>query len=105
MLLSWRQIVREVNAAPSLHDALALIVHRVKDALPIDACAVYLTDFANDQYVLMAAEGLNGASAGPVRVGREGLLGLVAERRELIVAPNAAAHPRCRPSTLGQART
>ena len=98
MLLSWRQIVREVNAAPSLHDALELIVHRVKHALPIDACAVYLTDFANDQYVLMAAEGLSAGSGGQVRAGREGLLGLVAERRELIVVTNAAAHPRYRPS-------
>ena len=98
MPLSWRQIVREVNAAPSLHDALALIVRLVKDSLPIDACAVYLTDFENDQYVLMASEGLNPASVGQVRVGREGLLGLVGERRELIVVTNAAAHPRYRPS-------
>src|SRR4051812_26544714 len=97
MLLSWRQIVRQVNAAPSLHDALAIIVHRVKDALPIDACAVYLTDFATHQYVLMAAEGLNAASVGQVRVGPEGLLGLVAERRELIVETNAWAHARYRP--------
>ncbi len=98
MLLSWRQIVREVNAASSLHDTLALIVHRLKDALPIDACAVYLTDFENDQYVLTASEGLNAASVVQVRVGREGLLGLVGERRELIVVANAAAHPRYRPS-------
>jgi phosphotransferase system enzyme I (PtsP) len=94
MLPSWRQIVREVNAAPSLHDALALIVHRVRDALPIEACAVYLTDFASDEYVLMASEGLDTASAGQVRIGREGLLGMVAERRELIVMTNAAGPPR-----------
>jgi phosphotransferase system, enzyme I, PtsP len=96
MLLSWRQIVREVNAAPNLHDALALIVHGVKDSLPVDACAVYLTDIENDQFVLMASDGLNATSVGQARVGREGLVGLVVERRELVVLTNAAAHPRYR---------
>jgi phosphotransferase system, enzyme I, PtsP len=96
MLLSWRQIVREVNAAPNLHDALALIVHGVKDSLPVDACAVYLTDIENDQFVLMASDGLNATSVGQARVGREGLVGLVVERRELVILTNAAAHPRYR---------
>jgi phosphotransferase system enzyme I (PtsP) len=97
MLLSWRQIVREVNAAASLQDALALLVHRVKDALPIDVCSVYLTDLKNDQYVLIASEGLNPASIGWVRVGlREGLLGLVGERRELVVMTDVAADRRYR---------
>ena len=96
MLLSWRQIVREVNTAQNLHDALALIVHGVKDSLPVDACAVYLTDIKNDQFVLMASDGLNATSVGQARVGREGLVGLVVERRELVVLTNAAAHPRYR---------
>ena len=96
MPLSWRQIVRKVNAAPSLHDALALIVHGVKDALPVDACAVYLTDIENDQFVLTASDGLNATSLGQLRVGPEGLVGLVVERRELVVLTNAAAHPRYR---------
>ncbi len=96
MLLSLRQIVRGVNAAPSLHEALALIVHGVKDSLPVDACAVYLTDIENDQFVLMASDGLNATSVGQVRVGRDGLVGLVVERRELVVLTNAAAHSRYR---------
>ena len=98
MPLSWRQIVHEVNLAPSLHHALALIVHGVKDALPVDACAVYLTDIENDQFVLMASDGLAATSVGQLRVGPEGLVGLVAERRELVVLTNAAAHPRYRVS-------
>ncbi|TMH55658.1 MAG: GAF domain-containing protein [Betaproteobacteria bacterium] len=96
MPLSWRQIVHEVNVAPSLHDALALIVHGVKEALPVDACAVYLTDIENDQFVLMASDGLDATSVGQLRVGPEGLVGLVVERRELVVLTNAAAHPRYR---------
>lgn len=98
MVHSWRQIVREVNAAPSLHDALALIVHRVKQSLPVDACPVYLADPESEQYVLMAAEGLSASLAGAVRVGNKGLVGLTAERRELVVAANAAAHPSFRSS-------
>jgi phosphotransferase system enzyme I (PtsP) len=98
MVPSWRQIVREVNAAPNLRDALALIAHRVKETLPVDACAVYLTDLDNEQYVLMAADGLDAAPAAAVRVGRLGLVGLVATRRELVVDTDVAAHPSYRSS-------
>lgn len=98
MVPSWRQIVREVNAASNLNDALALIVHRVKETLPVDACAVYLADVDKGQYVLMAVDGLDQLPAGTVRVGRGGLVGLVAERRELVVITDAAAHQSCRTS-------
>jgi phosphotransferase system enzyme I (PtsP) len=100
MLVTLRQIVQEVSAATYLDDALGIIVHRVKEALPIDACAVYLTDVESNQYVLMAADGFNPASIGEVRIDREeGLLGLVGDRRELITVSDAAAHPRYHPSS------
>lgn len=100
MLVTLRQIVHEVSAATYLDDALGIIVHRVKEALPIDACAVYLTDMESNQYVLMAADGFNPASIGEVRIDREeGLLGLVGERRELITVSDAVAHPRYHPSS------
>jgi phosphotransferase system enzyme I (PtsP) len=106
MLVTLRQIVREVSTAKHLNDALDIIVHRVKDALPIDACAVYLTDAQNHHYVLMAADGFNPASIGEVRIDRqEGLLGLVGKRRELIYVSDVAAHPRYHPSSAtGEAR-
>ena len=98
MLVTLRQIVQEVSTATHLNDALGIIVHRVKEALPIDACAVYLTDAESSQYVLMAADGFDQASIGKVRIDRrEGFLGLVGERRELITVPDAVAHPRYRP--------
>jgi phosphotransferase system, enzyme I, PtsP len=100
MLVTLRQIVQEVGTAKHLDDALDIIVHRVKAALPIDACAVYLTDVENHHYVLTAADGFNPASIGEVRIDRqEGLPGLVGERRELITVPDAAAHPRHHPSS------
>ena len=59
--------LRQVQVAPSLHDALTLIVRGIKEALPIDACAVYLTDVENGQFVLMASDGLDAASVGQRR--------------------------------------
>ncbi|MBW9274844.1 MAG: phosphoenolpyruvate--protein phosphotransferase [Candidatus Thiodiazotropha sp. (ex. Lucinisca nassula)] len=100
MLVTLRQIVQEVSAATHLDDVLDIIVHRVKEALSIDACAVYLTDVERHHYVLMAAEGFHQASIGEVRIDRkEGLLGQVGERRELMTVSDAAAHPRYLPST------
>jgi phosphotransferase system enzyme I (PtsP) len=106
MLVTLRQIVQEVSTAKHLNDALDIIVHRVKAALPIDACAVYLTDMESHHYVLMAADGFNPASIGEVRIDRqEGLPGLVGERRELITVSDAATHPRHHPSSAtGEAR-
>src|SRR5689334_14096128 len=94
MPLSWRQIVHQVQVAPSLHDALGLIVHEIKDALSVDACAVYLTDVENDQFVLMASDGLDATSVGRRRVGPEGLVGLVAQRRGLVVLDDTSPHSR-----------
>ena len=100
MLVTLRQIVQEVSAASHLDDVLDIIVRRVSTALPVDACAIYLTDEESTQYVLMAAEGFHQASIGEVRIDcEEGLLGLVAERRELMMIADAATHPRYMPST------
>src|SRR5207247_1263581 len=51
-------------------------------------------------FVLMASasDGLDATSVGQLRVGPKSLVGLVAERRELVVLTNAAAHPRYDPS-------
>jgi len=99
MLAEVRDIIREVRTSSNLDEALAVIVRRIKSFLPVDASAVYLTDVDTDEYVLMASSGLRSASIGRVRADRHaGLLGLVGERRELVVLTNATAHPRYRPS-------
>jgi phosphotransferase system, enzyme I, PtsP len=100
MLAKLRDIIREVRTAANLDEVLAIIVRRVKGSLQVDACAVYLTDVETDQYVLTASSGLGSSSAGQVRTDRQaGLLGLVGERRELVVLTNATRHPRYHPST------
>ena len=56
MLVTLRRIVQEVSAATRLEEALSIIVRRVKESLPVDACSVYLTAIESDQYILMAAD-------------------------------------------------
>ena len=93
MLVTLRRILKEVQAARDLDEALMLIVRLVKQAIPIDACAVYLAD--RNHYTLMAADGLHAGAIGRVRLGLdEGIVGWVGERRELINLANAASHPR-----------
>ncbi len=101
MLVDFEEILRQVRAAPNLTEGLAIIVRRVKGSLPVDACAIYLTDAEADQYVLTASAGLNSTSVAAVHSGRQaGLLGLVGERRELVILANAKAHSRYDPSPL-----
>ncbi len=80
MLVTLRQIVQEVSAATHLDDVLDIIAHRVKEALSIDACAVYLSDAERNQYVLMAADGFHQASIGQVRI----LAAALAERVDFL---------------------
>ena len=68
MLDTLRRIIQEVNAAPDLDHALSIIVLRVKQAMAVDVCTVYLMDPANGDHVLMATDGLNPQAVGTVRM-------------------------------------
>ena len=95
MLGTLRRIVQEVNAAPDLPRALQLITGRVKQAMDVDVCSVYLVDTSRDELVLMATEGLNPESVGQVQMAFDrGLAGLVAERAEPANISDATLHPR-----------
>ncbi len=97
MLDILRSIVTGVNASRNLEQALAYIVERVKSALEVDVCSVYLADNDSGELVLMATDGLLQESVGFVRLKLdEGLVGLVAQRAELINLDNAPDHPRYR---------
>ena len=99
MLTDFKDIVRIVSVASNLDEALAILVRRVKESLSVDAFAVYLTGPEAGQYVLMASDRSNDEPTGQARSGLQaGLVGLVGERRELIVLNDAPAHPRYRPS-------
>lgn len=95
MLDVLRRIVQEVNATDSLARVLDIIVKRVKRALKVDVCSVYLVPAGKRELVLMATKGLNPESRFSVRLGfAEGLVGLVAERAEPVNVDNAPDHPR-----------
>ena len=95
MLDTLRRIVQEVNDAKDLEQALDIIVQRVKNAMEVDLCSVYLADHSSQQNVLMATDGLNPQSVGKVRLGfGEGLTGLVGEREEVVNLAEAPDHPR-----------
>lgn len=97
MLEALRRIVEEVSVARHRDDALSIIVRRVRDAMRVDACSVYLVDAAGTHFVLMATEGLDQAQVGVFRFGRtEGLVGCVGERQEPVNLAAAADDPRYR---------
>ena len=94
MLEILHRIVQEVNAAPNLGQALALIVREVKKAVGTDVCSVYLTDFEQKRHVLRATHGLRQKAVGKSLPLHRGLIGLVCERAEPINLDDAPSHPR-----------
>jgi phosphotransferase system enzyme I (PtsP) len=94
LLDTLRRTVQEVNRAPDLPRALEIIVSRVKQAMAVDVCSVYLIEPDADQIVLMATDGYNANAVGEVRLkSGEGLIGLVARREEALNLDNASDHP------------
>ncbi|MEW8506119.1 MAG: phosphoenolpyruvate--protein phosphotransferase [Candidatus Thiodiazotropha sp.] len=95
MLDTLHRIVKEVNDAPDLGQALAIIVAQVKGAISSDVCSVYLTDFERREHVLMATEGLHQDAVGKVSLPyHRGLIGLVCERAEPVNLADAPNHSR-----------
>jgi len=95
MLDILRRLVQAVNTASSLDEALELIVSRVKKAMEVDVCSVYLTDEESGVHTLMATDGLNSGAIGKVSLARnDGLVGLVSGRQEPMNLNNAAEHPK-----------
>jgi phosphotransferase system enzyme I (PtsP) len=95
MLEPLRRIVQEVNEAPDLEQALAVIVRRVKQTVGADVCSVYLTDFEAREHVLQATDGLRAHAVGRVRLPiNRGLIGWVSDRAEPVNLDDASAHPR-----------
>jgi len=97
MLEVLRRVVQEVNGAADFFEALHIIVTRVKAALDIDVCSIYLKSPESGRLVLMASEGLREESIGRVEMDpSEGLVGLVASRAEPVNLDTAQDHPRFR---------
>lgn len=95
MLDILRRIVQEVNLAQNLEQALKVIVRRVKSEMKVEVCSVFLSNELDNEYVLMATDGLNPGAIGKVRLGHDkGLVSLVAKRAEPINLADASKNPR-----------
>ena len=95
MLDILRRIVQEVNLANNLEQALNIIVKRVKNAIDVDVCSVFLKNEDDNEYVLMATDGLNPEAVGKVRMDDNvGLVSLVGKRAEAINIADAVKNPR-----------
>jgi phosphotransferase system enzyme I (PtsP) len=98
MVADFQKIIRAVSMASSVDAALAILVRQVNDSLPIDAFAVYLTDTETSEFVLVASDKVPEPTGQILSSADAGLLGLVTERRELVVLTNAPAHARYAPA-------
>ena len=94
MLDILRRIVQEVSSATELSEALRLVVARIREAMQVEVCSIYLAEHESKRYVLMATEGLNPDAVGKVSLNfSQGLVGLVGAREEPINIDNAPEHP------------
>ncbi len=93
MLTTLRKIVLEFSQNSDLQSALERIVSQVKKALNTDCCSVYLANYHQQHFLLMASDGLAKGSLGQTTIGfSEGLVGLVGQREEPLNIANASNH-------------
>jgi len=93
MLTTLRQIVLEFSQEAELQNALERMVYRVKKAMKTDCCSIYLADYHQQHFLLMASDGLAKTSQGQTCIGfSEGLVGLVGQREEPLNIANAQLH-------------
>lgn len=94
MLAVLRRIAQETNAAHSMLEMLKLFVYRIREAMNIEACSIFLVDERLRQFVLMATDGLNTEQVGKLRFDfNQGLVGMIAAREESLNIEDAALHP------------
>jgi phosphotransferase system enzyme I (PtsP) len=93
MLTTLRHIVLEFSQEVQLQKALERLVSQTKKALKTDCCSVYLADYSQHHFLLMASDGLALESLGQTTIGfSEGLVGLVGQREEPLNIANARSH-------------
>jgi len=74
------RIVREVDSAPDLDNALHVIVRRTREVMAADVCTVYFSEHELRRHVIAATDGLSPELVGQVQAGFcQGLIGRVAD--------------------------
>ncbi len=90
-----RAIIQDLNHASDLPEALALIIKHLQTALAVDVVSVYLFEKEPQAGLrLVASQGLAKAVVGELLLPLgQGLVGLAAQRAEIIHVADAARHP------------
>ncbi|MGE3705866.1 MAG: alpha-glucan family phosphorylase [Vicinamibacterales bacterium] len=95
LLWTLEEISRLTSGSGNPSETLDNIVRLIQQRFETDVCSVYLLEADRSNLVLAATVGLRPDSVGRIRMRvNEGLAGLVAERLEPIVVPDATSHPR-----------
>ena len=93
MLTTLRRIVLQFSQEAELQNALERMVYSVKKAMKTDCCSIYLADYHQQHFLLMASDGLAKTSQGQSCIGfSEGLVGLVGQREEPLNIADAQQH-------------
>jgi len=95
LLWTLEEISRLTSGSGNPSETLDNIVRLIQQRFETDVCSVYLLEGDRSNLVLAATVGLRPDSVGRIRMRvNEGLAGLVAERLEPLVVPDATSHPR-----------
>ncbi len=83
------------ESAGDLRATLDRIVQTIAEGMECEVCSLYVLDPQRERLVLRATVGLERDSVGKVSMRiSEGLVGLVIEKGEPVMAPDAISHPR-----------
>src|SRR5947199_1734440 len=95
LLLTLEECSKLVAHSHDPHETLTNIVRLIRDRFQTAVCSVYLLEPEARELVLGATVGLKPESVGRIRMRLdEGLTGLVAERKTLVMVEDAFKHPR-----------
>ena len=96
LMLTLRQLVQEAGVASTSRKRVRGIVVRVKSAMSVGVCSLYLAD-EDGTLTLAATEGLNPGSEGRIRLrSGEGLVGKIARTQHPLNVESASQHPHFR---------
>lgn len=107
MLESLKSTTQAISSAPTLKEAMKILLETVCREINADACSVFLVDEAHQDFVLLSTTRVKHLLPGQCRIPKgEGLVSLVAEKGEPLTINDALSDPRnLELSVLGSEKT
>lgn len=95
MLTKLKEVVQEIGQIPVLDEALTCVAQRLVEVMNIDCCSIYLADYQQKVFELVATEGLSEDAVGKIYIGfSEGIIGFVGQKGEPINVADSQSHWR-----------